>query len=498
MAVADPVTVGVLSLHTSKETKAILNAVEDLGHDTEWLRSENTSVSVADGSPTLEPAVDVIANRVLLSNTEQPAEELGLVNAFSQLVPTLNEPMAVMTAIHKLSTATALASNDVRTPDVTLALSGEQLNAARDRYGEEAVYKTAIGTHGGGTWKVGPDDPINAKVGNRYAFLQELVDQEDVRHRDLRVYVVGGEVVAAMYRYAPDNDWRTNVALGGSVEDATDDLPDEAREMAQRASDIVGLDYAGVDLVEGDEGWFVLEVNPTAGFKGLYEATQMSPAPYIAKLAIERAGGEVDDERVRDLANVLDDSRPAAQPPDVRGQDTEPAVIGYTEEVILSGTSGSKTVLAKSDTGATRTSIDTSLAADIGSARSSLSPAFDPVAANSPRVAPSSTSSSASAATNTPSRPASKTAATWITPSCSGETFSETIRSMSVAGSTAMRPILPKKKKRSNETTGRSARRFLSRNSHFGSGRVRSTRDSSLAFGPIFSITETIWGETRN
>jgi len=314
MAVADPVTVGVLSLHTSKETKAILNAVEDLGHDTEWLRSENTSVSVADGSPTLEPAVDVIANRVLLSNTEQPAEELGLVNAFSQLVPTLNEPMAVMTAIHKLSTATALASNDVRTPDVTLALSGEQLNAARDRYGEEAVYKTAIGTHGGGTWKVGPDDPINAKVGNRYAFLQELVDQEDVRHRDLRVYVVGGEVVAAMYRYAPDNDWRTNVALGGSVEDATDDLPDEAREMAQRASDIVGLDYAGVDLVEGDEGWFVLEVNPTAGFKGLYEATQMSPAPYIAKLAIERAGGEVDDERVRDLANVLDDSRPAAQP----------------------------------------------------------------------------------------------------------------------------------------------------------------------------------------
>ncbi|MFC6767774.1 RimK family alpha-L-glutamate ligase [Natrinema soli] len=366
MAVADPVTVGVLSLHTSKETKAILNAVEDLGHDTEWLRTENTSVSVTDGSPTLEPAVDVIANRVLLSNTEQPAEELGLVNAFSQLVPTLNTPTAVMTAIHKLSTATALASNDVRTPDVTLALSGEQLNAARDRYGEEAVYKTAIGTHGGGTWKVGPDDPINAKVGNRYAFLQELVDQEDVRHRDLRVYVVGGDVVAAMYRYAPDNDWRTNVALGGSVEDATEDLPDEAREMAQRASDIVGLDYAGVDLVEGDEGWFVLEVNPTAGFKGLYEATQVSPAPYIAKLAIERGGGEVDDDRVRELSNVLDDSRPTAQPQEPISQDAEPAVIGYTEEVVLSGTSGSKSVLAKSDTGATRTSIDTGLAADIG------------------------------------------------------------------------------------------------------------------------------------
>ncbi|MDQ2050154.1 RimK family alpha-L-glutamate ligase [Natronolimnohabitans sp. A-GB9] len=366
MAVADPVTVGVLSLHTSKETKAILNAVEALGHDTEWLRAENTSISVTDGSVVLEPAVDVIANRMLLSNTEQPAEELGLANTFSQLVPMLNEPSTVLTAMHKLSTATTLASDDVRTPDVTLALNAEGLTAARDQYGEEAVYKTAIGTHGGGTWKVGPDDPVNAKVGNRYAFLQDLIERDDVRHHDARVYVVGGEIVGAMYRYAPDNDWRTNVALGGSVEDATDDLPEEARDMARRAATAIGLDYAGVDLVEGDDGWFVLEVNPTAGFKGFYEATQISPAPYIAKLAIERVGGDVDDDRVRDLSNVLDDSRPTAQPVTTSEPATEPSTIGYTEEIVLSGTSGSKSVLAKADTGATRTSIDTALAADIG------------------------------------------------------------------------------------------------------------------------------------
>jgi len=363
---ADPVTVGVLSLHTSKETKAILNAVEALGHDTEWLRNENTSIHVTDGSVVIEPDVDVIANRMLLSKTEQPAEELGLANTFASLVPMLNDPGSVLTAVHKLSTATALASNDVQVPNVTLALSNENLNAVRDRYGEEAVYKTAIGTHGGGTWKVGPGDPVNAKVGNRYAFLQELIDRDDARHRDIRVYVVGGEVISAMYRYAPDNDWRTNVALGGSVEDATDDLPEKAREMARRAATTIGLDYAGVDLVESDEGWFVLEVNPTAGFKGLYEATAVSPAPYIARLAIEQAGGEVDDDRVAELSTVLDDSQPTARPPEMVSPDAEPAIIGYTEEVVLAGTSGSKSVIAKSDTGATRTSIDTSLAADIG------------------------------------------------------------------------------------------------------------------------------------
>ncbi len=366
MTATDSVTVGVLSLHTSKETKAILNAVEALGHGTEWLREENTSVRVEDGTVVLEPEVDIIANRMLLSNTEQPCEELGLINTFSQLVPMLNSPKSVLTAIHKLSTAGALAANDVRVPNVLLALSSDRLNASRHDYGEQAVYKTAIGTHGGGTWKVGPDDAVNAKVGDRYAFLQELIDEEDQPNRDLRVYVVDGEIIGAMYRYAPDNDWRTNVALGGNVEDATDTLPESAREMAIQSADAIDLDYAGVDLVEGDDGWYVLEVNPTAGFKGLHEATHISPAPHIAKLAIERAGGSVDDERVEELSRTLDDTEPSARPPEQPVTNGEPATIGYTEEIILSGTSGSKSVLAKSDTGATRTSIDTGLAADIG------------------------------------------------------------------------------------------------------------------------------------
>ncbi|MFC7215222.1 RimK family alpha-L-glutamate ligase [Saliphagus sp. GCM10025334] len=366
MTAADSVTVGVLSLHTSKESKAILNAVEELGHETAWLREENTTISVDDGSVTLEPDVDVIANRMLLSNTEQPCEELGLADTLSRLVPMLNEPSATLTASHKLATAAALASADIQVPDVFLSLSTERLNANRDRFGEEAVYKTAIGTHGGGTWKVGPNDPVNSKVGNRYAFLQKLIDRDGERHRDIRVYVVGDEVVGAMYRYAPDNDWRTNVAVGGSVEDATDELPEEVTDIAVDSAQIVGLDYAGVDIVEGDDGWFVLEVNPTAGFKGLYQATHVSPAPYIAKLAIERAGGEVDDGRVWELSANLDDSTPSAMPERLTTTDGEAAIIGYTEEVVLSGTSGSKSVYAKSDTGATRTSIDTRLAADIG------------------------------------------------------------------------------------------------------------------------------------
>ncbi|SFG35877.1 alpha-L-glutamate ligase, RimK family [Halopelagius inordinatus] len=360
------VRVGVLSLHTSKETKAILNAVDDLGHRGLWLRQENTAISIEDGEVAIEPDVDIIANRLLLSNTEEPAELLGLATTFERIRPMLNEPAHVLTAIHKFATAATLANWNIKVPDALLALSNEKLNADRERFGDVGVYKSAIGTHGGGTWKVDLTETVNPKVGNRQAFLQDLIERDEEKHRDLRVYIVDGEIIGAMYRYAPDGDWRTNVALGGDVLDATGEMPKEARDTALYAAEVMDLDYVGVDLVEGEEGWFVLEVNPTAGFKGLHKATGKSPAPYIAKAAIERAGGEVDDDRVAELASTLDDSRPASMPRVDPSSDEETPTIGYIEEIIVSGTSGSTQTLAKSDTGATRTSIDTSLAAEIG------------------------------------------------------------------------------------------------------------------------------------
>ena len=362
-----PVTVGVLGLHSSKESKAILNAVEALGHDTVWYRPANTAVSVEDGTLTVEPDADVVVNRLLLSTSTHPAEDLGLAALFDRVRPLLNPPGAVTTAIHKFATATALAEAGLPVPDALLALAAGRLNQARERFGERAVYKTAIGTHGGGAWQVDLDDPVNPRVGDRQAFIQRFVDAPDGgRPRDARVYVVDGSVVAAMYRYAPEGEWRTNVSLGGEVEDATADLPTQAKEVAVRAAEVVGLDYAGVDLIEAADGWTVLETNPTAGFRGLFRATGTSPAPHIAALAIERGGGSVEESRVRELSTALDDSMPACAPREPRERPTEPSVIGYTEEVVVSGSRDTRTILAKSDTGATRTSIDAQLAAEIG------------------------------------------------------------------------------------------------------------------------------------
>jgi RimK family alpha-L-glutamate ligase len=363
---AGETTVGVLSLHNSKETKAILNAVDDLGYGTEWLRAENLAVEVEDGVPRLEPEVDVVVNRLLLSKEEHPAELLGLASTVERLAPMLNRPPATLTALHKFASGAALAEAGLPVPDALLALSKERMETGRDRFGEEFVYKTAIGTHGGGTWKLGAEDTVNPRVGNRQAFLQSFLERDETRHSDLRAYVVGDEVVGAMRRYAPEDDWRTNVALGGDVADAGDALTDDVVDIATRATDVVGLDYAGVDLVESEDGWFILEVNPTAGFKGLFQATGCSPAPHIAALALDCADVAVDDEAVRRLEQSLDDSMPACTPRPDPVESGETPLIGYIEQVEVVGTSGRRNVLAKSDTGATRTSIDARLAAEIG------------------------------------------------------------------------------------------------------------------------------------
>ncbi|QKY16884.1 RimK/LysX family protein [Halorubrum sp. CBA1229] len=359
------VRVGVLSFHNSKETKAILNAVRALGHEPVWLREENVRSWIEDESLRFDPDVEVVANRLLTTKAVQPLDDLGVATSYAASRPVLNPPDVVVRAIHKYGAAATLTAAGIPVPEAYLALSHRTINEGNRLAGERAVHKSAIGTNGDRMAVVGADDAVSPYIARRRAFLQEFIDTGTERPFDVRAYVVGGRVVAAMKRYAPSDEWRTNVAVGGEVEDFTADLPEEAARLSREAADALDLDYAGVDLLCRDGAWYVLEVNVTAGFKGLFEATGISPAPHIAALAIDRGGGRVDPDRVAELAETLDDSVPECKPP----TDPEPersTTIGYTERVTVSAGQQAVDVIAKSDTGAQRTSIDFDVAAEIG------------------------------------------------------------------------------------------------------------------------------------
>lgn len=364
--VENSVRVGVLSFHDSKESKAICNAVEELGHEPVWLRENNVLLQFTDGGFVLEPDVDVVINRLLLSTATQPVEAVGIANAIGRFRPMVNDPDAAALASHKIAAAAAMVAEAVPIPETALGMGTTTIGRISPAFGEEFVYKTIVGTHGGGAWKVHRNDLLTGTVGTRRAFLQELVQADRGGTRDLRVYVVDGSVVGAMYRYADEDEWRTNVARGGAVEDATDALPGAVPRIATAATSAVGLDCAGVDLIEGEDGWCVLEVNPTAGFRGLFRATGRSPSPVIATVAIERAGGSVDDELVERLRATLDDSVPSYVPSEVEPIGSDAPVVGLTERVVVSGTTDTKSVVGRAEPINARTRIDLQLAAAIG------------------------------------------------------------------------------------------------------------------------------------
>jgi [lysine-biosynthesis-protein LysW]--L-2-aminoadipate ligase len=97
------------------------------------------------------------------------------------------------------------------------------------------------------------------------AIVQELVEP---RGWDLRVVVSGGRVVGSARRVAAPGEWRTNVALGGTVEPT--EAPPLARTLALEAVRAVGADLAGVDLLPTRNGFLVLEVNGAVDFRPLY------------------------------------------------------------------------------------------------------------------------------------------------------------------------------------------------------------------------------------
>lgn len=357
--------VGVLSFHNSKETKAILNAIRALGHEPVWIRDENVSSWIQNGNVHLSPDVDVLINRMLLTKSDHQLEDLQLAALYEESVPVLNSPQAVSNILHKYRTGAKLAEAGLPVPDAFFGRSPRTMQEWDEYLPDDAAHKRTIGTNGHGMSVVSTGEQVGPRINDDHSFVQEFLDKSDDRPSDVRAYVVDGEIVGAMRRYAPEGEWRTNVALGGKVEGVTEELPEAARRLAIEATSVLNLDLAGVDLMSVEGNWYILEINATAGFKGLFSATGVSVAPHIAELAIERVGGAVEQSLVRDLAETLDDSVPEEKPtPATEEGDAE--VLGYTTRIGINGRDGAEQTIAKSDTGARRTSIDTELAGRIG------------------------------------------------------------------------------------------------------------------------------------
>ncbi len=121
------------------------------------------------------------------------------------------------------------------------------------------------------------DNPLS-----RIYYIQEMVERPP---RDLRCIVVGDEIIAAVYRYSAENEWRTNVARGGKAENAP--ITNELEEIALRAARAVGGGVLGVDLMEDKQrGLLVHEINNTVEFRGASNVSSTDIASAIVDYSL--------------------------------------------------------------------------------------------------------------------------------------------------------------------------------------------------------------------
>lgn len=151
-----------------------------------------------------------------------------------------------------------------------------------DRLGFPMIIKEAFGSFGKQVYLANNQEDllkILDKTKSKPILFQEYIKTS--HGRDIRLQVVGNKVVASMYRYSEDGDFRANITAGGKMKPYTP--TEEEERLAIEAVKIMGLDFGGVDLLFGhDEKSIVCEVNSNAHFVNIYECTGVNAAEIIA------------------------------------------------------------------------------------------------------------------------------------------------------------------------------------------------------------------------
>ncbi|MCS2150346.1 30S ribosomal protein S6--L-glutamate ligase [Scandinavium manionii] len=187
----------------------------------------------------------------------------------------LNESVAITRARDKLRSLQLLARQGIDLPITGIAHSPDDTSDMIDMVGgAPLVVKLVEGTQGIGVvlaeTRQAAESVIDAFRGlNAHILVQEYI--QEARGCDIRCFVVGDEVVAAIERCAKPGDFRSNLHRGG-VATVAEITPLE-REIAIKSAQTLGLDVAGVDILRANRGPLVMEVNASPGLEGIEKAT---------------------------------------------------------------------------------------------------------------------------------------------------------------------------------------------------------------------------------
>jgi ribosomal protein S6--L-glutamate ligase len=203
-------------------------------------------------------------------------------------VPVLNDAPSISRSRDKLRCLQLLSAAGIDIPRTVMAYQGTNIRRLVEEVGGlPAIIKLLRGTQGVGVMIASSMAEIQGILSTMWELGQEIMVQEFIREskgRDVRALVVGDEVVGAMRRTARKGEFRSNLHLGGEGNPLA--LPKDYAKVAAKAAKVIGLEVAGVDMLEGKKGPKVMELNSSPGFEGLEKATGADIAGAIVAHAL--------------------------------------------------------------------------------------------------------------------------------------------------------------------------------------------------------------------
>lgn len=276
-------------------TRRLVDAAKDRGHTMDVLDPLKLDLYVEPEGPRIYNGArkvgryDVVIPRIGAGSSNYG---LAVVHHFEMAgMGVLNRSSAIARSRDKLRSMQLLMRHHVDIPRTIFARSPKQLDRLIKAVGGmPVILKLTEGTQGVGVMIAESRESLEAMLETFFAIGQSIIVQEFIQEskgRDVRAFIVGDRVVAAMRRQAKVGEFRSNIHRGGTGR--VIDLDPDYEKAALAAARIMGLQIAGVDLLESKDGPKVMEVNSSPGFEGLEKATELDIAGQVVDYAAEYA-----------------------------------------------------------------------------------------------------------------------------------------------------------------------------------------------------------------
>jgi len=286
--------IGILSKNSEFwATTQIIEAVKKKGSEPIYLHTPRIHLTLEGNK------ADAICENRSLSDLDVAIPRIGrsltqlglmLLKHFQLMqIPTTLTIGGLLTARNKYLALQALHATGIRIPESILIASRNRSEDLMEYLPPPIVLKLLTGTQGIGVMRVRDLKEAGPIIDTLSELDQMICLQKYMPNpgEDIRVFVTGGEVVAAMKRRAAAHEWRSNIHIGG--QGIAHKVTNEESEISIKAAEAVGVEIAGVDLISVEDKPYVIEVNASPGFRGLLSATGINAAENIVDYAVSKA-----------------------------------------------------------------------------------------------------------------------------------------------------------------------------------------------------------------